>query len=162
PIGKDEYRFTIEAKSGRHPLRNDEAEVGGALSHRDQVGARFALIVAREFAGFERTGTEQPAILQECSAASGVSIANVETLIALYAVIREFSYPLDAILPILLDVESPRDKLRRIEELRRPTDQFDFRGVLDAIWTMQQKEAAGDIVSYRAIWQSRPDRWGIP
>lgn len=54
PLGPDTYTLTFEAKGSKSSVANDQAEVGAAAAHRDAVGADHAIIVAREFAGFER------------------------------------------------------------------------------------------------------------
>lgn len=161
PIGREEYRFTVEAKGSSGSVGNDDADVGGAIAHRNAAGASLAIIVARKFAGFERAGSERAAILQECDAAKGVSIVTIDTLDDLYRAVRDYGYPLNHLFPILSKIEPPVDKINRVMSLSRPTEGFNFRGVLDAIWSKQQGEAAGDLVPYRSVWQARPDRWGV-
>ena len=160
PIGKEQYRFTVEAKGSRGRVGNDSAEVGGAVAHRQQVGARLAVIVAREFIGFHSQRDEEPMILQECRAAGGVTIVTVDALVKLLEATLTYHYPLEMLLPLLEEVEPPSMKLKRVEALQRPTANFDFRGVLEEIWRLQQGKAAGDMVASRALWQEREDRWG--
>lgn len=160
PIGKNQYRFTVEAKGSKNSIVNDAAEVSAAAAHRDATGASLAVIVAREFAGFEREGADPPAILQECRATRDVSIVTVEVLEELYRAIHCYAYPLDLLLPVLAKIESPSEKLKRVQALQHPVKDFDFRGVLEEIWRRQQGEAAGDLVPYRTVWQSEPTRWG--
>jgi hypothetical protein len=152
PTGESEVKFTIEGKGSKVPVPNDAAEVAGASAHRETAGAQHALIVAREFAGFERGGNAA-AILGECRAVANVSIVTVETLIDLARAVEKFYYPLDLILPILAEVETPESKRKRVAELASPVENFDFRRVLEEIWKKQQKEAAGDVVAFRALWQ---------
>jgi hypothetical protein len=64
---------------------------------------------------------------------------------------------LDIVLPILSVVESPAEKLARLLALQHPTDAFDFRGVLEAIWEQQTGAASGDLVAYRSIMQTRSE-----
>lgn len=161
PIGVEEYRFTVEAKGSINPVENDDAEIGDAAAHREQVtGAELAIVVAREFAGFKRQHSEKPMALQTCEATGGVSIVTVDVLAELLDAVRTYHYPLEAILPVLQVVESPAEKLERVRSLSHPTDGFDFRGVLEKLWELQQKDARGDMVAYRQLWQSGPDRWG--
>lgn len=158
PIGQKAFRFTIEAKGkAEGAVSNDDAEVGQAAGHLAEAEAEFAVIVAREFAGFIRGGDE-PAILRDCTATDGkVFIATVEVLVQLYKAVAEFAYPLDVVRQALTAVESPDDKLQRVRELRHPTEDFDFNAVLVAVWEYQKDAGAGDIVPYRAIWQSNPE-----
>lgn len=160
PIGERQFRFTVEAKGSKGSVENDAAEVSAAAAHRDAVNAQHAVIVAREFKGFDREPAGRPAILKECESTAGVSIVTVEALAELCDAVRTYHYSLDDILPILVAVESPHEKRQRVRQLQRPTEDFDYRGVLDAIWNSQQKEAAGDMVSYRTLWQVGPNRWG--
>jgi Restriction endonuclease len=160
PIGNEEYRFTVEAKGSRGRVRNDAAEIGGAIAHRDKVGARFAIIVAREFIGFQGGRDEEPAILQECRSAGGVTLVTVDTLVELLQATLTYHYPLEMLLPVLEEVEPPSAKMNRVGALRRPTANFDFRGVLEEVWRLQQGKAAGDMVPIRGLWQESEDRWG--
>jgi hypothetical protein len=160
PIGDDSYKFTVEAKGSNTSVKNDDAEISGAAAHRDQVqGAKHALVVAREFAGFARNQGEMPAILAECESVGGVSIATVETLVALYQAILTYGYPLDLVFPVLTTIESPQEKLLRIGSLTNPTEGFDYHGVLNEIWRRQQNQAFADLVPYRAVWQEGENRW---
>jgi len=70
----------------------------------------------------------------------------------LYKAIHRWSYPLELILPVLQEIESPEDK-KRIAELANPVEHFDYKTLLDHIWDRQQKEASGDVVPFRALWQ---------
>lgn len=180
PIGIDEYRFTVEAKGKNVPkpkktkntatskngpepgVENDAAEVSAAAAHRDDVEANLAIVVARKFNGFERQGEEPPAILKECRSTGGVSIATIDVLADLLDAVRTYHYPLDIILPLLEVIESPEEKLNRVRSLSHPTDGFDFRGVLEKLWELQQDDAHGDIVPYRTLWHLGPNRWDSP
>lgn len=159
PIGLAHYRFTIEAKGNKDAVVNDEAEIAGVAAHRDAVGAKHGIIVAREFAGFRRG--EDPAVLKECRSTKGVSIVTIKVLEELHEAIRSFGYPLESVLPLLAEIESPNDKLARVRTLQRPTKDFDYRGVLNAIWRDQQDYAEGNLVSYRTVWQMGIDRWNV-
>lgn len=156
PTGPSETRFIVDAKSSKNPLPNDVAEVGPALGHlRDIDGASVAIVVAREFVGFKRG--EDPAILRDCKEASTgdnkVSVVDVPTLEALYRAVHRWSYPLELILPVLEVIETPDEKKKRIGELANPIEHFDHKTMLERIWRRQQKEASGDVVPYRALWQ---------
>jgi hypothetical protein len=156
PTGPSETRFIVDAKSSKNTLKNDEAEVGPALGHLEGVdGASVVLIVAREFAGFERG--DDPAILRDCRQASAgenkVSIVDVPTLESLYKAVHRWSYPLELILPVLQVIERPEEKRKRIEQLENPIEHFDHKELLERIWARQQNEASGDVVPYRFLWQ---------
>lgn len=156
PTGPSETRFIVDAKSSKKPLKNDDAELGPALGHLANVdGASVAIVVAREFAGFVRD--EDPAILRDCREASTgdnkASIVDVPTLEALYKAVHRWSYPLELILPVLQEIEPPGEKRKRIEELANPIEHFDHKALLGLIWDRQQKEASGDVVAYRSLWQ---------
>jgi uncharacterized protein YjiS (DUF1127 family) len=158
PTGPSETRFIVDAKSSKKPLPNDDAEIGPALGHLANVdGASVAIVVAREFVGFQQGG--DPAILRDCREASTgenkVSVVDVPTLKALYQAVHRWSYPLDSILPVLQEVETPEEKRQRIEELANPIEHFDHKTLLDHIWDRQQKQASGDVVPYRALWQEQ-------
>lgn len=156
PTGPTETRFIVDAKSGKKPLPNDDAETGVALGHLAGVdGATVAIIVAREFVGFKKG--EDPAILRDCREASTgnnkVSVVDVETLEALYKAVHRWSYPLQLILPVLTEIETPEEKRARIASLANPIEHFDSRRLLDHIWERQQNQASGDVVPFRALWQ---------
>lgn len=156
PTGPSETRFIVDAKSSKKPLKNDDAEIGPALGHLANVdGASVAIVVTREFAGFARG--EDPAILRDCREASTgenkVAIVDVPTLEALYKAVHRWSYPLELILPVLEEIEPPEEKRKRIEELANPIEHFDQKTLLELIWERQQKEASGDVVAYRSLWQ---------
>ncbi len=163
PCGRATYTISFEAKGSASKVANDEAEVGGAASHRDEAGAQHAIVVAREFAGFERTGKSEPAILRECKAVGRVSIIQTAELLALANAIRRFGYGLDTVKDVFLAIESPAAKRSRIEALARPQSGFDWRTFLDAVWKRQSGQAQGDVVAYRAIkqehegWKKIPD-----
>jgi hypothetical protein len=160
PIGEESFRFTIEAKGSIHALVNTKAAISGAAAHCVTANAKFSVVVAREFVGFERDLGTRPAALQECDVQKvPVSIATADTLIELFQAMRKYHYPLSVVTDLLSPIESPDEKMARVKGLQYPMDQFDFRGVLDAIWQSQQDEAAGDLVAYRTIWQAGPNRW---
>ena len=154
PTGTSQVTFTVEGKGSKSKVANDSAEVAGAAAHRKDAGAEHALIVARDFAGFERAGDEA-AILKECREVGRVSVVTVQTLIELAKAVHRFYYPLEMILPALASVETPDDKQARIGQLASPVQDLDYRALLDTIWAKQQQEAAGDVVSFRPIWQEK-------
>jgi hypothetical protein len=153
-IGPGTYKFIFEAKGSRGKIANDKAEVSGAASHRGAVNAEWAIIVAREFAGFERSSSNEAAIIRECMATANVSIMTVEALILLSEVVSEFGYPLNLIKDVFTAIEPPAEKLQRISKLRSPASDFDYPKLLELIWKAQQQEAMGDAVAYRHIWQT--------
>lgn len=156
PIGPGHRVFIIEAKGSAGPVDNVPAAVASAASHRDKVeGATHAIIVAREFAGFEKK--DEPAILQECRAVKGVSLVTVETIVSLYESMMKYAYPLDTIMDALFELESPTQKLARVADLEKPLQEFNFRDVLEAIWAGQSGAAIKDLVPIRGLWQSREE-----
>lgn len=161
PIGREHFLFTVEAKGSKSSVANDQAEVSGAAGHRDDAKAEFAVIVAREFAGFKRGGDDDAALLRECRSTERVSIATVDVLVRLIRAIDKFGYPLSVVKETLSVIESPADKLKRIEKLESPTRSFDYVNVLNEIWRRQIAEAKGDEVPFRSVWQAKDDRWGV-
>lgn len=156
PTGPSETRFIVDAKSSKKPLPNDKAEIAQALGHLSEVdGGSVAIVVAREFVGFQQEG--EAAVLRDCRESSTgdnkVSVVDVPTLKALYQAVHRWSYPLDLILPVLQEIETPEEKQKRIAELANPIEHFDHKTLLDHIWDRQQNQASGDVVPYRALWQ---------
>ena len=134
------------------------ADVANAAAHRDDVGADFAVIVSREFAGF-KGGASAPQIIKDCAAASGsVTILTVDSLIELYRTNRRLALPLDLLPEVIRPLESPDEKLNRIHEIADPTGKFDWRKLLQQLWDLQQGQAQGDVVPYRALWQGECER----
>lgn len=157
PIGPGHRTFIIEAKGSATSVENVTAAVASAASHRDKVeGAAHAIIVARDFAGFEKK--DDPAVLQECRAVGGVSLVTVETIVMLYEALMKYAYPLDLIMDALFELETPTEKMNRVRELEKPLQRFNFSDVLDEIWARQAGEAIEDLVDIRGLWQSR-DEW---
>jgi len=157
PIGPGHRVFIIEAKGSGGPVENVTAAVASAASHRDRVdGAIHAIIVAREFAGFEKKNA--PAILEECRAVKNVSLVTVETIVFLYEALMKYAYPLETIMDALFELESPDEKLARVVDLEEPLHEFNFGEVLNAIWDAQAGAAMSDFVATRTLWQSN-DTW---
>lgn len=152
-IGPSAYSLIFEAKGSKTKIANDKAEVSGAAAHREKAKAEWAVIVAREFAGFEGRSDAEPAVIAECMATNKVSIMTVESLIELSSVVAEFGYPLDVLKEVFTKVETPSEKFARIQALKSPARDFDYRRLLDAVWEEQQTAAEGDYVTYRRIWQ---------
>jgi hypothetical protein len=153
PTGHDEVRFTVEGKGSVNAVTNDDAEISIAASHRDKVeGAFHAIVIARQFTGFERS--DDPEVLKQCRATKGVSIVTVDVLADLYDAVHKFFYPLDVIVPVLAKIESPKAKAERVAELQNPVVGFDHLQLLDHAWAEQQAGAAGDVVLFRGLWQS--------
>lgn len=155
PLGPAHRTFIVEAKGSDKPVVNVTAALAGAAAHRDAIaGAIHAVVVAREFAGFKNK--DEPAILKECQAIKGVSVVSVETLVRLYYALLKYAYPLESIMDVLFAIETPAAKQARVEALDRPLEDFNFREVLDEIWTRQAGESIKDEVPTRTLWQSRP------
>lgn len=153
PVGPGHRVFIIEAKGSGGPIENVTAAVASAASHRDKVeGATHAIIVAREFAGFERKNA--PAVLEECRAVKNVSLVTVETIVVLYEALMKYAYPLEIIMDALFELESPDEKVKRVNELEEPLHAFNFGEVLRAIWEAQAGSAMRDLVAIRTLWQS--------
>lgn len=153
PVGPGHRVFIVEAKGSAGKVENVPAAVASAAAHRDKVpGAVHALIVAREFAGFDKK--DEPAVLEECRATKGVSLVTVEALVNVYEALAKYAYSLDTIMDALFVLESPTEKLARIAELEKPLHDFNFREVLEAIWDGQSGDAIEDLVPIRSLWQS--------
>ena len=120
-VGPESFRFIVEAKGSSGELRNADAKVGAAASHRDQVRAEHALIVARRFGGFgsDRASTDA-AVYRECESTGGVSIMEIEALEEVFVAIARFSYPLPLLRDIFMTLESPAGKLATIRGLNKP------------------------------------------
>lgn len=156
PIGPAHRVFIIEAKGSGRAVENVTAAVASAASHRDKVdGATHAIIVAREFAGFEKKSS--PAVLEECRAVKNVSLVTVETIVCLYEALMKYAYPLETIMDALFVLESPEEKVARVAELDQPLHEFNFGDVLTEIWAGQSGASISDLVPLRALWQSRPE-----
>ncbi len=154
PVGPAHQRFTVEAKGSKHAVVNDATDIDIAAAHRTAANATHSLIVAREFSGFDGAKAD-PMVLRQLREVDGVSIVTIEALIALAAAAQTHSYPLDTILPVLIRVESPAEKLDQIRKLQDPLSAFDVRELLQEIWDRQNGEAEGDLVSARHIWQTK-------
>lgn len=151
--GDGSYKLTFEAKGSSAPsLKNDEAETGGANNHRIEAGADHAVIVARKFAGFERSN-QKPAIIAECESMGTVSIMEVDALIDLAYSVKEHSYSLDSLKEVFTSIESPALKKERIQKLINPLDNFDYVDFLNKIWEKQDVLGQGHSVSIKPIWQ---------
>lgn len=156
PCGPKSYTLTVEAKAkAKGKIANDEAEVGGAGAHREAAGAEFAIVVAREFAGFEKS--DRPMILQECHDNGRVGIMEVDALVRLLYAVRRFAYPLDVVKDVFTTIEPPTAKLERIRKLEHPVENFDYSQFLEDVWSRQAGAAMNDFVSYRQIRQDRPE-----
>ena len=135
-VGPESYRFVVEAKGSKKPVDNDAANVATAANHRDAVGAQHAVIVAREFSGFGSMSREQSAALyQECAAAGEVSIMEIDALKGIHAAIVRFSYPLGLLRDVFTTLDTPAQKLARIEGLARPVKDFNYKQLLEQIWS---------------------------
>ena len=151
PNQKSPLRIVVEAKgkSADKPLPNDDAEISGAGNHMIKAGAKHAVVVAREFAGFKKPTDDGPAILGECEATPGTSILTVEALNALLSAMYRHRYRLDhpEVIKVLTIIESPKDKLARIAALESPLEVFDFRQLLQLIWDAQ----GGKVAKHRDV-----------
>ena len=160
PIGMRQFTFTVEGKGSKHALHNDDAEISGASAHASEAGASFAVVVAREFVGFKGKGAGgNSAVLNECRTQTPpVSIVTVETLVKLLEAVQANHYPLASLVPILREIESPDDKLARVESFVDPLEKFDFRELLECVWELQQGSAAAAAVAILQVQQTR-DEW---
>ena len=153
-VGPESFSFIVEAKGSKGHLGNDDADVGAAAHHRDQVGADHGLIVARRFVGFGTgRGKTGAAVYQECKSTGGVSIMEIDALEEIYCAITKFSYPLPLLRDIFMTLETPAQKLTSIKSLTRPAEGFDYAALLESIWRRQGGAASGDVVAYRSIFQ---------
>lgn len=153
-VGPEEYEFIIEAKGSAGVVSNEAANVGAAASHRDQVGAVHAVIVAREFGGFrQQADNENAALYKECRATGDVSIMETDALEAVYGAVMRFSYPLALLRDIFTTLQTPAAKLTTVGSLERPEKDFDYSVLLDEIWERQAGSARSDVVAYRSVFQ---------
>lgn len=167
PIGEDHFGFVVEAKGCGTALKNSEAKVDAAANHRDAAGVDWAIVVAREFAGFKTK--ETPAVLAQCHAVSkvvrlggteiekSVSVVTVECLLELYKAMRTFYYPLTVVPDLLRVVEAPSRKLERIRCLQHPTENFDFAVLLEELWELQRTEGERSVIPIKALKWKRPE-----
>lgn len=162
-IGQDSYILTFEPKGSIHGLPNTKSAVAAGPSHAKKVGAEHAVIIAREFSGFDKK--DFPAVLEECNSInrnnealrntnnsdSGniylymkeksinptVSIMTTENLISLALAVYKYQYDLASIKSIFTTVESPDEKALKIERLTKPEIEFDFLELLQLIYKEQ-------------------------
>lgn len=152
-VGEESYSLAIEAKGSGKPVGNREATVAQVARHRDAVKADHGVIVARRFAGFARETGGEAAVIGECKTVGRVSILETEAIAALHSAVVSFGYPLSLLKDVVCRLESPKDKIRRIERLQRPEKDFDYHGVLQEIWRRQGDEAEGQSVPYLSVYQ---------
>ena len=152
-VGPESYSFTVEAKGSGRDIDNAAADVAAAASHRDRVKAEHALIIARKFSGFAAKPDRDAALLGECRSTGRVSIMELESLEKIHASVSRFSYPLSLLKDVFTTLESPRDKLTRIDGLVKPVEGFDYMKLLHKIWSRQGSSAGGEEVPYRAVFQ---------
>ena len=157
-VGPESYNFTVEAKGSGREVGNAAAVVAAAASHRDRAEcdrakAEHALIIARKFSGFAAKPDRDAALLRECHSTGRVSIMELESLEKIHASVSRFSYPLSLLKDVFTTLESPRDKLTRIDGLVKPVEGFDYMKLLHKIWSRQGSSAGGEEVPYRAVFQ---------
>ena len=157
-VGLESYKFIVEAKGSKNDIDNEAAKVGAAANHRDRAGAGHAVVVARRFSGFgPKRDDETAALYDECKSTGGVSIMEIEALEKVYLATTRFSYPLSLLRDIFTTLETPAQKLARIEGLAEPAEGFDYSDLLNEIWRRQGGVASDDVVPYLAIFQD--GRW---
>lgn len=123
-VGPESYSFTVEAKGSSGDIDNAAADVGAAANHRDRAGAEHALIIARKFSGFAAKPDRDPALMGECRSTGRVSIMDLESLEKIHTSVSRFSYPLPLLKDVFVTLESPRDKLTKIDGLVKPVEGF--------------------------------------
>ena len=162
-VGPESYSFTVEAKGSQDTIENAAADVSAAASHRDDVDADHAIIVARQFAGFSRKGKDA-ALYKECKSTGGVSVMETDAIERIHSAIVKFSYPLPLLRDVLTTLDTPNEKMKRIEGLTTPVEGFNYRELLEQIWGRQGSTAEGDVVAYRSVFQEGgwKDRLGFP
>ena len=157
-VGRESFSFVLEAKGSGNRVGNRDAAVGAAASHRDVMDADHAIIVARSFAGFGDGGDDRSAaLLKECKSTGGVSIMELAAVEELHGAIMTYSYPLPLLKDIFFSLDTPAEKLSRIESLVAPVEGFDYRALLEEIWRRQGSEAKGELVPYLSVYQQ--GRW---
>ena len=160
-VGPESYGFTVEASGSQANVGNEAADVGAAANHRNQVGVAHALIVARRFSGFgANRDKEKAAVFGECQATGDVAIMEVDALRATYMAITRFAYPLAVLRDVFTTLETPAQKLARINGLAQPAEGFDYSDLLDRIWQKQGGAASNDVVPYRSVFQDGPWKEG--
>ena len=87
---------------------------------------------------------------------SAMSAGTRESTTSLYLATTKFSYPLPLLRDVFTTLETPAQKLIRIRGLTEPAEGFDYSDLLVRIWQRQGKEARGDVVPYRSIFQDGP------
>lgn len=153
-VGPESYSFIVEAKGSKSDVENRDAAVATAANHRSRVNADHAVIVARKFAGFGDARNDRDAALyKECQSTSGVSIMEIDAVRDIYQAIVQFSYPLPLLKDVFFTLDTPADKLSKIEKLTTPVTGFNYLALLEEIWRRQGDEAKGDVVPYRSIFQ---------
>ena len=156
-VGPESYDFVVEAAGSQGNVGNEAAGVSAAANHRCQVRAGHALIVARRFVGFEMDrSNEKAAVFRECQATGGVSIMEVAAIKKVHRAMSRFAYPLAVLRDVFTTLETPEEKMTRIEGLVQPTKGFDYADLLGRIWEKQGGAASGDVVAYRSVFQDGP------
>lgn len=152
--GDDSYKLIFEGKGKNDGcVNNGEAKVSAAENHRVEAGADHAVIVARKFCGFEK-GNPTPAVFNECSTTNGtVSIMEVGALLEIAKSVQKNSYSLDSLKEIFTTLESPIDKMKRIEEIESPFENFSYIDFLRNIWDAQEQLGRGGAISILSLWQ---------
>ena len=116
-----------------------------AASHRDAAGAEHALIVARTFAGFGAARHQECAVLDECRSTGGVSIKELDAAERIHRSIAKYSYPLVQIKDVVCTLETPAQKISRIEGLETPARDLTIR----RCWI---KSGPGRTMRRQTIW----------
>lgn len=183
-IGEDSYILTFEPKGSNEDLPNTKAAVAAGPNHAKKVGAEHSVIIAREFAGFERK--DFPAVLEECNSINRnnkelqntshidtgnifllmkeksenptVSIMTTENLISLALAVHKYQYDLASIKPIFTIVESPESKADRIERLAKPEIEFDFLELLQFIYDEQTGDEASPHAAIAQLYKQHYSR----
>ena len=160
-IGTRSYKLIFEAKGSKseHALPNDKAEISGGASHLEGTESTHVVIVAREFAGFGKNEENDAAVLKECRAIQdkAASIMTVEALILLHQAMERYHYSLDLLEDIFCKIEPPAVKKRRIKELQSPTQNFDYKAVIEEIWKRQSEEADNEPVFFGSVRQQNSE-----
>jgi len=84
--------------------------------------------------------------LDECRSTGGVSIMELDAVERMHTSIAKYSYPLVQIKDVVCTLETPAQKISRIEGLETPAKGFDYPTLLDQIWSRQNDEAVDDLV----------------
>ena len=179
PAGDKSYRIVFEAKGSKKNLPNTRAAIASGVSHAKDYEAEHAVVIAREFIGFDLNDT--PAIIKECLAINQtrgqqannsnpildmqrrsenptVSIITTKNLANLATAVLQFQYDVLTIKSVLTEIETPSSKNERIKSLANPDYGFDFGELLCFIFEEQQKTLRASLATIFDTYYSNGEK----